>query len=133
MSQSVRAATGTKVELNGVTLTASEWECDFDPNLADATSFTDGGFTDKVSTAHECKFSVRGFWDFTNHPHSTPPNIVEGASVANLKFYLAPPAADPTYIFPLIIVDHVRVNAVVRDALKLDFDGYNRGTFTRAV
>lgn len=121
---------GTWVTLNGWEAYWSSWEIEFDSNLVDATGFGDRGFADRLMTLNDAKFTIKGFWDLAKNPHLAPPNIRQGANIENVLFGLD--FRQPNlfaYRFPLVVVDKVRVQAVVRDLLKLDFDGYNRGSF----
>ena len=135
MAAGVIPASGNYITLAGVALCMSEWEVEFDGGLIDATTFCDGGFSDRISTIKDAHISVRGFWDVRLNLHAIPPNITGGASIANLILGVKNAAADGApligqYTFPLVIVDKVHVVSAVRDALKLDFECYNRGPWT---
>lgn len=126
-------AYGTWIDLNGVTLCMSEWELEFDGGPIDVTTFCDGGYSDTMGGVRSAKGTIRGFWRSDQNPHDDPPFIVAGETLADLSLGVQTPVAgSPFYNFPVFLVTTVRVVAAVRDALKLDFDFVNRGTWTYA-
>lgn len=130
---SAAAAYGSWINLNGTVLCMSEWELEFDGGPIDVTTFCDGGYSDTIGGVRSARGSIRGFWDFNTPPHDVPPSIIAGASLTNLQLGLiTPTAGSPVYTFPIFLITTVRVVAAVRDAIKLDFDFVNRGSWTYA-
>lgn len=133
MATGVVAATGSLIDLDGVTLCMAEWELELDPGLVDATSFCDGGYAFRVATVKDLHGSVRGFWNVVTNPHAVPPNIRAGALLSDLKLYPVSTNLLSYWDIPSLIIDRVRVVAAVRDALKLDFDFYSQGAWVYPV
>lgn len=159
MSMYTLAAAGTYVSLDGTVLSASEWSGRFNPNLVDVTSFSEtgvfspavgptvnsqaqnniwGSFSDSIPTVHDGFFEIKGFYHWSQKPHVAPYYLVAGRTMQNLVLGILNPATGTTtggstYTFPYWVVDEVRVMAVVRDGLRLEFTGRNRGGFNYAT
>lgn len=135
MAAGARAASGSYAAINGTALCFAEWDLEFNPNLADVSTFCDGGYADKVATLFEARGNLRGFWNFTQKPHTDPPNIRAGNRLTGLVLRVSNAAGETAtaYTFPTFVIGVVRVNTVIRDVVKLDFEFFNAGTFTYAT
>lgn len=122
------SAYNAKVRLDGATFLGAEWEVDTDPGLFDGVTFEDAGFDKSYSGIRRATATVRGFWDAATNYFDTPPSIIDGDLLVNLRLYPENALAVNWY-FPIWRVAKVRMMAQVRDGVKMDFDGRNHGVY----
>jgi hypothetical protein len=122
-----------RISINGTFVSLERWRisttADDIPaigfeDVSDAGAFDDGD-TGLVTTVLSCS----GYFDVINNPHNSPPGIVPGAILANVRFYLSK-ANNKFYLFPEIRVLQVEVNDELRQRVDISFTAKANGAWS---
>jgi hypothetical protein len=122
------SAKNAKVRINGAVYTAKKWSVNPTADELDITNFEGQGYGDRIAGILDAEFTVEADWDSENNNYGSPPNIVPGAPLTEVKLFLND-TSGLFWRFPLALVISVPSNAEVRGLLTISFTAKNKGIY----
>lgn len=116
------------VTSGGTNLKVTRWDIVPESELAEVTNTSSNGFREFLESLKELKGVVEFFFDSAANPHASPPNIVNGQTVA-LKLFLRD-STSQYYDAPTAIIRNVRILSQVGPAVTVRFEFQSTGSFT---
>lgn len=118
-----------KVQIDGVTLLANKWTVEIHADEIDVTTFESGGFAEYLASYVDAMVTVDAFWDPDDNPFANAPDITVANELSEVKLFLRRAEANDCFVFPTLVVLSCVTDAVVRDAIRFNFTGRNKGVF----
>ena len=141
------AAISTKnglVDIGGNSMLSPKWTVEISADEIDVTTFESGGFTDYITSYVDANVSIDCFYDLGENPFdpNAAPSILVG-KVVYCKLWLVRTGgrnglpignanAAPVncnFHFPSLLITRLNSVVAVRDAVRYDFNGRNKGYF----
>jgi hypothetical protein len=132
MANEITGKTGCAVIGNGTntaTLNITGWSVD--PNAMEHRTDNTGGngFSDRVTSIRDCKFTITANYDAVANIFDGPPAVREGTTLSGVKLYLQ--GTNGAYWdFPVAKVLGIPMESKVDDLTKYTLNCANKGTFT---
>ena len=132
MANEVTGKTGLVTVANGTTTTTlnvTGWSVS--PSAMEHRTDNTGGsgFSDRISSIIDCKFTVEANYDSVANVFVGPPVITAGATLTDVKLYMQGTNSGYFY-FPSAKVLEVPLASKVDDLTKYTINGANKGTFS---
>lgn len=119
-----------KVTVNGTELLITGWKVEPEAERHDVTHTGSSGFGNIITSIKRAKFTIEMNWNAQQNPLDDPPNLVEGATITNVKCYLDG-LTSPFWLFSSAKVLTNPVESKVGDVTKITVNCESDGSYTR--
>ncbi len=127
-----------RVVIAGLVINMTKFSWNGSAKLLDVVSFESVGadgnqYQDDIAAKRMAEWSFEGYWDASIPPHAAVPNITEGATLANVQFFVDKTIGTRCYVCPLAIFEKVSCDNDAAGLAGIKASGRAKGYYTRAA
>lgn len=117
--------------VNAIVYNGKGWSVDPQGSETRVDNTSDNGYSDRIVSIKDCKFTLDFEWDTSVNLMSAAPTLVIGTVLTNVYLYLDYAGSTTVaWYLPKAIVLTTPMTAKVGDAIKWTVTGANKGTFS---